>query len=133
MGRCPLAFCTASESSISDFDEDTELEWEEMRHDFVPLPRPHSPVTLTRRRLHDEEYWFVASEMATGMEVRDIVRMYLDEQTELSLTRRHRLERRVEEIQALIGEEEARRHQLLNEDLEELMGVNAAPQSENED
>ena len=59
--------------------------------------------------------------------------MYLDDQAELPPTRRHRLERRVEEIQELIAEGEARRHQLLNEDLEKPMGANGAPQTENED
>ena len=101
-----------------------------MRGDFVPLPR--SP-RLTRRRLRDEEYWFVASELATDMEVRDILRMYLDEETELPPTRRHRLKRRVEEMQVLVTEGEARRHQLLDEDLEELMGANGAPQTEDEE
>ena len=92
-----------------------------MRDDFIPLPRS---IPLTRRRLRDEEYWFVASELATDMEVRDLIRIYLDEQAELPPTRRHRLERRVEELQELIVEGEARRHQLLNEDVEELMGAN---------
>ena len=49
-----------------------------------------------------------------------------------SPTRRKSLERRVEELQVLIDEGEARRHQLLNEDVEELMGVNEAPQSDDE-
>ena len=130
MGRCPLAFSTPSESSNSDYDEDTDPEWEEMRGDFFPLPR--SP-RLTRRRLRDEEYWFVASELATDMEVRDIVRMYLDDQADLPPTRRQRLERRVEELQVGIDEGEARRHQLLNEDLEELMGANEAPQTDDDE
>ena len=130
MPRCPLAFSTPSESSNSDFDEDTDPEWEAIKHDFVPLPR--SP-RLTRRRLRDEEYWFVASELATDMEVRDVLRMYLDDQADLPPTRRHRLERRVEEIQALINEGEARRDQLLDEDVEELMGANEAPQTDEED
>ena len=129
MPRCPLAFSTPSESLNSDFDEGTDPEWEEMRGDFVPLPRAPQ---LTRRRLRDEEYWFVASELATDMEVRDIIRVYLDEQAELPPTRRHRLERRVEELQELINEGEARRHQLLDEDLEELVGANAAPQTDEE-
>ena len=129
MPRCPLAFSTPSESSNSDFDEDTDPEWEEMREDFAPVPRT---PRLTRRRLRDEEYWFVASELATDMEVRDIIRVYLDE-AELPPTRRQRLERRVEEMQVLITEGEARRHQLLDEDLEELMGANVAPQSDDEE
>ena len=58
--------------------------------------------------------------------------MYLDEQADLPPTRRQRLERRVEELQVGIDEGEARRHQLLNEDLEELMGANAAPQTDEE-
>ena len=133
MGRCPLAFSTPSESSNSDFDEETEPEWEEILDDFVPLPRPPSPVTLGRRRIRDEEYWFVASEMATDMEVRDIIRAYLDDQAELPPARRYRLERRAEELQEQIAEGEARRHQLLNEDLEELMGANEAPQTDDDE
>ena len=137
MPRCSLAFSTPSESSNSDFDEDTDPEWQEMQGDFVPLPRPHSPmrespVRMARRRIRDEEYWFVASEMTTDMEVRDIIRAYLDDQAELPPARRYRLERRAEELQELITEGEARRHQLLNEDLEELMGANAAPQTDEE-